>query len=66
MSARREKLFRMKANAPTYRILRRNRPMTLSSPPIAQNSPASVMSMPISVAVRNPTSGPSSPNPLSM
>ena len=40
--------------------------MTSSSPPMAQNSPASVTSMPTSTVVRKATSGPSSPNPLSM
>src|SRR5258705_5776314 len=37
-----------------------------SSPPIAQNRPASVMSIPTRVLVRNATSPPSSPKPLSM
>src|SRR5574338_1327934 len=40
--------------------------MTSSSPPIAQNRPASVMSIPTSTVVRKATSPPSSPKPLSM
>jgi hypothetical protein len=40
--------------------------MTSSSPPIAQNRPASVMSMPMSVLDRKATSPRSSPKPLSI
>ena len=39
------------------------RPMTFASPSIAQNRPASVMSMPISIVVRKATSPLKQPEP---
>ncbi len=66
MSARVEKRPRISAKAPTKRIFLMKRPMTSLSPPSAQNSPASVMSIPTSTVVRKATSPPSRPKPLSI
>ena len=65
MPARLLKLPMMKAKAPTYSVFLISLPIT-SSPPMAQNSPASVMSITTSVAVRNATSPCSNPKPESM
>jgi hypothetical protein len=64
--ARNEKLLMMKAKAPTYSTFLMSEGMTERSSAIAQNSPASVMSMAIRTVVRNATSGASSPKPDSM
>ncbi|MNV56556.1 hypothetical protein D3C71_1488480 [compost metagenome] len=64
------KLPMMKAKVPTYSTFLMSRAITSSPLPlawlIAQNSPASVMSITTSVAVRNRTSPPSSPKPESI
>ena len=65
MPARLLKLPMMKAKAPTYSVFLSSLPTT-SSPPMAQNSPASVMSITTSVAVRNATSPCNNPKPESM